>query len=787
VKPSDGEILVEPLGKNIHTAHYKMKSLSAISLTILAIHLFQCGVLQSTAVRAEAPPADSWPIFSTPDSIKIAEIDSLLEHGAYREALSAVRILAGEVEATYGKESLELTRVLDLLVEALARLSRYTDDEISDVASRSLAIKKSKLGLHHRSSLRSLCDLAFIAHGRNRSIEAEALFENLIAWGEEHLGPNDPDMAEYLHAEAVLFIRLGRYSEAIPLVERSLAILQQDFAVDYPEVGDKLNELGLIYNYTGQYEKAEAAYQKALEIYRSHYGEQHPETGAVWHNLALLMDNMKQYSEADSLYNLALSIWLETLGEDHPWVASCRHNLAYVYYAMRDYAKSESMFRAVLEFRQEELLADDPDIAATVEGLAWAVIDQGRLAEADSLFRVSLGIRERSLGSNHHLTAVSQKLLSMVLRARGQVDSALSLAVPAHVTYYNYLQANIAALSETNAIKYAGRLREFSDNIITCYLLHTSPPPESLSRLVAEAAIRSKGQVLKNLLLRQKMLARLADSTVAAKRDSLQIAKSQLSQVVLQDIEGNNLESRVEWDSLRHRIEELEMALAGPGPTPGEPQESQELSIESLQENLAGIGCLVEYTCFSLMGPWRTGSTPHMMATVLQPEGEPILIDLGPLRPIDSLVALYRSNLEDAATSGNFARERIRSEYEAIARALYHRVWRPIEEHIGHRQLILISPDASLCLVAFAGLMDDEGTYLVEKQALHCVSAGGDVLRLREEAHRNRGLLAIADPDFDAPAQDRVSSSADLAQDSTTGDNYAVRNIRAACDDLSDI
>jgi CHAT domain-containing protein len=73
--------------------------------------------------------------------------------------------------------------------------------------------------------------------------------------------------------------------------------------------------------------------------------------------------------------------------------------------------------------------------------------------------------------------------------------------------------------------------------------------------------------------------------------------------------------------------------------------------------------------------------------------------------------------------------------------------------------LVLVAPDGGLNLVSFAGLMDDAGIYLVERRPIHYLSAGRDLIRLKDVETPAVGLLAMGDPDYDATVSDRLAPS----------------------------
>lgn len=129
-----------------------------------------------------------------------------------------------------------------------------------------------------------------------------------------------------------------------------------------------------------------------------------------------------------------------------------------------------------------------------------------------------------------------------------------------------------------------------------------------------------------------------------------------------------------------------------------------------------------------------------------------------------------------------------RHKYKEISEELFNRIWQPIERYVADKELVLIAPDGALNMVSFAGLTGGDGKYLIEKHAVHYLSAGRDVIRFKQEVEPGSGLFALGDPDYDATALARLSIPEETPSDSLPEpDLYAVRNIRSGCGELKDI
>ena len=82
----------------------------------------------------------------------------------------------------------------------------------------------------------SLDRLAFFYGTQLKYVEAEPLYQRLLALREKVLGPIHPDVAATLGSLAKLYQAQGRYAEAEPLYKRALAIDEKVLGMTHPDV-----------------------------------------------------------------------------------------------------------------------------------------------------------------------------------------------------------------------------------------------------------------------------------------------------------------------------------------------------------------------------------------------------------------------------------------------------------------------------------------------------------------------------------------------------------------------
>jgi tetratricopeptide (TPR) repeat protein len=118
------------------------------------------------------------------------------------------------------------------------------------------------------------------------------LYHRILNIMEQQLGPNHPDIAQSLNNLALLYRKLGKYSQAEPLYRRALSISERQLGPNHPDTAQILNNLALLYRKQGNYEQAEPLYKRALSISEQQFGPNHPRTQKLRKNYLLLLRTM---------------------------------------------------------------------------------------------------------------------------------------------------------------------------------------------------------------------------------------------------------------------------------------------------------------------------------------------------------------------------------------------------------------------------------------------------------------------------------------------------------------
>ncbi len=254
--------------------------------------------------------------------------------------------------------------------------------------------------------------------------DAAPLLESALASRRQLYGDQHPEVAESLNDLGLLLQAQGDFDAAEPLIRQALTMRRELDGSEHREVAGILNDLATLLRLKGDYEAAEPLYREALAMRRRLLGAEHSEVAETLDELAGLLYYTGNYEAAEPLYRQALAILREALGEDHPKVAMSLHDLAVLLSSKGDYEAAEQIHREGLEIKRKLFGAEHPDIAMSLDSLAFVLRMQGDYESSEVLYRETLAMSRKLLGDEHPRVATSVNNLAAMLRAKGDIEAA---------------------------------------------------------------------------------------------------------------------------------------------------------------------------------------------------------------------------------------------------------------------------------------------------------------------------------------------------------------------------
>ena len=690
-------------------------------------------------------------------------------------SLFIVLILCWRCEANSG-EWRESLRIADSLAASLDFESAI------EVGELTLRQAEKELGESDTAVARVLNRLARYYESILMYDHAEELLIRSTEILERVQGPDHINVAVTLNNRASILVERAKYSQAEPIFKRVVSILTDTLGPDHHLVTMAENNLATVYKRQGRFTEAEAIYRRVLA---RAIDKQLPQISMYLRNIGTLYWDQGDYETAET-YLVQSVIWNEMCyGDDH-WVrGSDLGMLANFYREQGRYTEAERLLIWMTALQSGKDARSDY-FAGSFCHQDWADLyaDMGRYAEADSHYTQALSISEKARGKDEMVGVVLDKF-SRLRRLQERPMEALGFAERACRIRLDRLYDNVLVSSERDALVFSQDTRGSVNGLLSCYLDLESDGRAHATR-VTDIVCRSKGLISDGVFERQLGVLRSTDPELGDLVREFKSVKSAQSRLFVQSTGADSEAYRSKIDSLEQVATTVEVELSRRSAGFRQHASTVTVCADSLKLLLGRGEVLVEYLRYDYYQLNPDSAIPKYLAVVLARDSDPELIDLGGAEEIDLLVRQYREHIAFISATGSVATAEDLKEYLEVARAIYTHVWQPIEEYISGKDLVLISPDGELSSVSFAGLRDARDRYLVERVAIHYLSAGRDLVRYKHREDAGSGLLALGDPDYDASVADRVSEVS-VASHSVPGPRSGVlRNVRSGCRKLDE-
>jgi len=588
---------------------------------------------------------------------------------------------------------------------------------------------------------------AQVAYKAGKYEEAIRGYERLLTMvAEDNL--DDSDEAQFFRDRLASSLgKLLRFGKAEPLLRKNLD--QATASGDSRRVASAKQALALHYNTAGQYDRARPLYQQNLREAERREPEGIEVVMALV-QLARLGDSEGAHdgatAYAERAYELAKNL-------PDPTVATliAQVVLGRIYTTVGRYDDAQPLLESALQ-----LGASDPAMKSALTGLLWTLgwlhRSKGDYAKAEKYWRRQLALEEQAEGpKGAGLSSVLNHLAELYWAWGTKKTEIMRLAHRASAIEDRKFAALLSGGTEAMKVAYVQRYVHGTDRVVTYHLHHARQDPEA-ARLAMNTVLRRKGRVLDAVVDTMSDLRRRASGDDQSKLEEIRNLRSQFATLSL-----SGRPEGMSDDELRAKLEEIErkdQQLQGDlGSTSARFRAEQEpVDFEAVRDRIPGNAVLVEiigYRKFDVayrryadaFGPERYA------AYVLRKGGLPKAVDLGPASAIDAQVATFRAALS-APT---------RKDVKTLGRRLYDRVMKPLVPLLGKAEHVLLAPDGMLNLVPFSALVDDQGSYLVERYEFSYLSSGRDLLSLHSSGTPKSPPVIVGNPSFDAESSGPAS------------------------------
>ena len=327
---------------------------------------------------------------------------------------------------------------------ALTLERRAAFPEAAQLLRESNAIARTVHGKQSADYLISLHNLAGAQidmgdlEGAARS-DQEVLSIRQKIWGRDH-----PDTAYSLNNLGWIYLELGRWQLAEPLLKENLAIPRTPSAMAGPLYVSSLANWGRVLEQKGDYSGAADAFNQAMQLLASG-GHQESWSGAKIIDYQVLLDlDRSRYPDAVRLATRALQVERNVGGDKNPQLSNGLLVLGLAQLLADTPSEAEKSFRNALEFRQSTYPPTHPEVLLVQVRLAEALLAEGRPQGAFDLMKPLLTAAQAApFPLPAWRMAELQIVYALALRGIGNDKEAADLVDKNTVQFQEY---NLAAL-----------------------------------------------------------------------------------------------------------------------------------------------------------------------------------------------------------------------------------------------------------------------------------------------------------------------------------------------------
>lgn len=665
--------------------------------------------------------------------------------------------------------------------------------------------------------------MASVYRAQGRYLDAEALAKQALELRKKTRGEGHPEVAYMYENLGRTYHATGKYHEAEECYRAALQIREQAIERSNPLIAESYRQFGKLYFDDGRYALADRQFRRAMELMTDALGEQHSWVASCMRDLSTMYTTWGRPEESVEILKDALAIQRRFLGAAHPAIASTLEEIARTELLLGHGAEANLAINQAAEIDRASVAAGgipqrsirttqarvflatgSPGAAeslltrsTTADGdrianpqrtnelalLALAQAEQGRLDDAQTTYNwiflqspVLDGLSSSSIA--HVCDQYARFLIS-----RGEYSRAIEQSASALRTWLEILKEGGQVLSEHQALQCEQAMHRSRDILLSALIAANDDETHGQSDAFG-LLLAGKGAISNSIFERERVLRHSEGADVAAIRDSLHFTRHRLATLYMKGLANSELPRiRETLDSLRVTKERLEQNLAQQLKHGTSTDNGDAHLTDSIRERLPLHATLVEY--FHFKNAWLEDRDQYA-ALVVPAAGWPSLWQLGDAVVVDSTMRVYESQMAAVTRDGLPPSNDDQRAYHDIARALDSLIWAPFASHLPSDGTVFIAPDAELCLLSFAGLVNSRGNYLVEDRPIHYLSCGRSLLEDFSDEFGD-GVLLVCDPDFDADARTRAQSDQEavwIAAEPATIPNFVT--LRSSCEYLSD-
>ena len=664
--------------------------------------------------------------------------------GDYPRAEAQLRRAVAIFSKVLGPEHPKTAKALLGLGDLYRFMGEYAKAE--PPLQRSLQIREKVQGLQHLDTAASSGALAALYFATGAYDKAALLFKRALRIRESLLGAEHPDVATVLNDLGRLNSFAGNFAESEASYLRAAAILTKAFGSDHPETVSTQVNLGNLYTAAGEYTKAERLFKQQLTVIEPRLGPEHPIIAVTLVNLGIVYREIGAYDAAAPLLERAAAMSRNLLGPEHDETAAALAELAALRYLQGDFSNAQQLYENVLAIQEKALGAEHPDRAFAMGELATVHRAMGAYGKSRTLYNRAATMQGRSLGSEHGNVTFARIRLALLSWTLGRpLEAVPSLRnIQAIVERQRVSQLRYSSQSRNQAYLQRSFEQELKNAALSLAVALESPEAIELG---LTTALQYKGRVqdaASASVERLRQSLRVEDRVLFTKLAEVANRLSALTYQGATDLSRPSIDRHLQQlRELAEQQESLESELAQRSSEFG--REVASVTVRSVRQAIPRDAALLEWIQYvpydarvsDLRSAW---GPPRYAVYILKAAGAAHVIDLGEARDIELAAQAFRSAVSTRSSTDFMQR----------AATLSDKIIAPLRPHLSGVRHLLMSTDGVLNLVPIGALLDEHGSYLLDRFEISYLTSGRDLLRFLHAGPRlSSNIVVIGNPDYD--------------------------------------
>jgi CHAT domain-containing protein/tetratricopeptide (TPR) repeat protein len=656
-----------------------------------------------------------------------------------------------------------------VITELVAKGDRYRKaknaaamDSAIGCYDSAIALTESAFGASDTAVATCLNGLGKCYYWQRDFERGEAANRKAIEIWENALGPDHPSVARGLRGLADFYAwKTSRYADAEKLYLRAIDLLEDapgtyrlDFALTLTCLGELC--VGL-----DRFTEAESILRRAVDTYSELPGSQIHIQFLPLLVLGAASVRQEKYDEAESYILRARDNIAQLHGEDHYYMSSVYRHLANIYAHQGRYEEATTAAERAIRIVENEFGNEHYELIPRLQNLANAELGSGNLSGAQAASERAVRIAKKAYGVSHPMVSSSLGHLAKMYAAASHEGSCLAAYCEMVESRREFVSEIFAHASEDQKLQYFRRFPVIDDSFISFALSDDNPDSHSAS---FNMLLHGKALII-DAVSAERQVAYCTDDEhlQALVQDHGDVCRLIANMTLAKPGGGPQQSLKDTLEVLYNHKDRIEADLSGLCAEFEQRQSRADFTIADVAQALPDRGTLVEFVRYrpyrfdaQFVGqPW---GPPNYAAFTFDPHGRLTLRDLGVAGTIDSLIAVCHAHLQSAPTRlliDGMQERQVEAQLADITRRLYDHIFAPLQETLGDRTRLLISPDGALNLLPFELLQGSDDKYLIENYEISYLTSGRDLLERRELKVPPNGLVAVfANPDYDvAPAE----------------------------------